>query len=159
MMRYLYYTMKRICKHRSLFFCKIYNSYNRKIDWRSLVSAPEREIVGSNPTSIFIFFGDSERSNKMRNKYGEMMTLVDLQTILGTRVARTLDDMEPEERQIENAQSALIAGLAKQMIQNGDLILRTEKLLSQNKSLTSSVAYTLIEGKPYKEIKNEKAEL
>lgn len=95
----------------------------------------------------------------MRNKYGEMMTLVDLQTILGTRVARTLDDMEPEERQIENAQSALIAGLAKQMIQNGDLILRTEKLLSQNKSLTSSVAYTLIEGKPYKEIKNEKAEL
>ena len=95
----------------------------------------------------------------MRNKYGEMMTLVDLQTILGTRVARTLDDMEPEERQIENAQSALIAGLAKQMIQNGDLILRTEKLLSQNKSLTSSIAYTLIEGKPYKEIKNEKAEL
>ena len=95
----------------------------------------------------------------MRNKYGEMMTLVDLQTILGTRVARTLDDMEPEERQIENEQSALIAGLAKQMIQNGDLILRTEKLLSQNKSLTSSVAYTLIEGKPYKEIKNEKAEL
>lgn len=95
----------------------------------------------------------------MRNKYGEMMTLVDLQTILGTRVARTLDDMEPEERQIENAQSALIAGLAKQMIQNGDLILRTEKLLSQNKSLTSSVAYTLIEGKPYKEIKNEKTEV
>jgi hypothetical protein len=95
----------------------------------------------------------------MRNKYGEMMTLVDLQTILGTRVARTLDDMEPEERQIENEQSALIAGLAKQMIQNGDLILRTEKLLSQNKSLTSSVAYTLIEGKTYKEMKNEKAEL
>jgi hypothetical protein len=85
----------------------------------------------------------------MRNKYGEMMTLIDLQTIMGNRVARTLEDMEPEERQMENEQSALIMGLAKQMINNGDLILRTEKLLAQNKSLTKSVAYSLIEGKSY----------
>ncbi len=85
----------------------------------------------------------------MRNKYGEMMTLVDLQTIMGNRVARTLEVMEPEERQMENEQSALIMGLAKQMINNGDLILRTEKLLAQNKSLTKSVAYSLIEGKSY----------
>ena len=89
----------------------------------------------------------------MRNKYGEMMTLVDLQTIMGNRVARTLEVMEPEERQMENEQSALIMGLAKQMINNGDLILRTEKLLAQNKSLTKSVAYSLIEGKSYEESK------
>lgn len=75
------------------------------------------------------------------------MTLLDLQKVLGDRIEVTLKkDMTPEERQMENEQSALISDLAKQMINNGDLILRTEKLMAQTKSLTNSYAYKLIAG-------------
>lgn len=75
------------------------------------------------------------------------MTLVELQDILGKRIEKTLDDnLTPEERQTENEQSFLIVNIAKQMINNGDLILRTEKLAAQNKSLKSSVAMKLITG-------------
>lgn len=75
------------------------------------------------------------------------MTLVELQYILGKRIDVTLDDnLTPEERQTENEQSFLIVNIAKQMINNGDLILRTEKLAAQNKSLKSSVAMKLITG-------------
>lgn len=72
------------------------------------------------------------------------MKLVELQKILGDRIEITLSDMGPEQRQQENEQSYLIMNLAKQMINNGDLILRTEKLLAQTKNLTESVAYSLI---------------
>ena len=40
----------------------------------------------------------------------------------------------------------MIVNLAKQMINNGDLILRTEKLAAQTKSLEHSVAMMLIKG-------------
>lgn len=80
----------------------------------------------------------------MTNKKGNM-TLVELQGILGDRVRMTLrDDMTPEERQIENEQSRMIMLLGKQMINNGQLILQTEKLAAQNKSLVSSVAMKMI---------------
>lgn len=73
------------------------------------------------------------------------MTLVELQNILGERVSITKrDDLTPEQRQQENEQSALIMGLAKQMINNGDLILRTEKLMAQTKNLKESVIVSLI---------------
>lgn len=74
------------------------------------------------------------------------MTLIELQKILGDRVNITLKEMTPEERQTENEQSALIVGLAKQMINNGDLILRTEKLMAQTKNLKESYAMKLITG-------------
>lgn len=75
------------------------------------------------------------------------MTLIELQKVLGDRVEVCLrSDMSPEERQEENEQSALIVGLAKQMINNGDLILRTEKLMAQTKSLKHSYAMDLIAG-------------
>ena len=75
------------------------------------------------------------------------MNLMELQGVLGDRITITLrDDMSPEERQIENEQSALIVGLAKQMINNGDLILRTEKLMAQCKNINKSYAYQLIAG-------------
>ena len=74
----------------------------------------------------------------------QMMTLVELQDVLGERIKVTLTEMEPEKRQEENEQSYLIMNLAKQMINNGDLILRTEKLMAQTKSLKESVAYSLI---------------
>jgi len=80
----------------------------------------------------------------MANKKGDM-TLVELQGILGDRVRVTLrDDMTPEQRQIENEQSRMIMLLGKQMINNGQLILQTEKLAAQNKSLVSSVAMKLV---------------
>lgn len=76
------------------------------------------------------------------------MTLIELQDILGERVSICLDNtLTPEERQIENEQSELIMSLAKQMINNGDLILRTEKLMAQNKSMRHSYAMRLINGK------------
>ena len=74
------------------------------------------------------------------------MTLIELQKILGERIEVTLKELSPEERQIENEQSAIITNLAKQMINNGDLILRTEKLMAQTKSLKDSFAYKLIAG-------------
>lgn len=75
------------------------------------------------------------------------MTLVELQKVLGDRINVTLRyDLSPEERQVENEQSHLIMTLAKQMINNGDLILRTEKLMAQNKSLEESVIVSLIKG-------------
>lgn len=75
------------------------------------------------------------------------MTLLELQGILGDRVRITLDkDLTAEEREIENEQSLLVANLAKQMINNGDLILRTEKLAAQTKSLKESMAMKLITG-------------
>ena len=59
------------------------------------------------------------------------MKLVELQKILGDRINISLEkDMTPERRQEENEQSKLIMLLAKQMINNGDLILRTEKLMA-----------------------------
>ena len=75
------------------------------------------------------------------------MNLVELQKVLGDRVMITLNkDLTPEERQIENEQSILITNLAKQMINNGDLILRTEKLAAQSRSLRQSIAMKLITG-------------
>lgn len=72
-------------------------------------------------------------------------TLMELQKVLGERIGITLcEDLTSEERTIENAQSMLIAGLAKQMINNGDLILRAEKLAAQNKTLTESKIMQLI---------------
>ena len=74
------------------------------------------------------------------------MTLIELQDVLGDRIKITLQDMTMEERETENAQSAIVCELAKQMINNGDLILRTEKLASMNRSLEKSVAMKLIYG-------------
>ena len=77
------------------------------------------------------------------------MTLVELQNILGDRINITLKEMTPEERQTENEESALIVEIAKQMINNGDLILRTEKLMAQQKNLKECIAYKLIADESY----------
>ena len=63
------------------------------------------------------------------------MTLIELQKILGERIeiANNLD-INNEERKIENEKSEVIAKLAKQMINNADIILRADKLITENKS-------------------------
>lgn len=73
------------------------------------------------------------------------MTLIELQKVLGDRINVTLrNDMTPEEREIENAQTGLIVGIAKQMINNGDLVLRFEKLQAESKTLKESAVKKFI---------------
>ena len=63
------------------------------------------------------------------------MTLIELQKILGERIVIANDlAMNNEERKIENEKSEVIAKLAKQMINNADIILRADKLITENKS-------------------------
>lgn len=73
------------------------------------------------------------------------MTLVELHSIMGDRIKVTLkEDVTPEERTIENEQTKIIIGVAKQMINNGKLILEYEKALAQAKTLTHSVLADII---------------
>lgn len=73
------------------------------------------------------------------------MTLMELQKIFGDRIEITLrEDLSAEERETENEQSALIMQIGKQMINNGDLILRAEKLSAQNRALVESRIMKLI---------------
>ena len=73
------------------------------------------------------------------------MTLVELHDVMGKRIEKTLEEgMGQEERMIENEQTRLIIGVAKQMINNGKLILEYEKALAQAKTLTHSVLADMI---------------
>lgn len=68
------------------------------------------------------------------------MTLYDLQKILGERIEITNDSfMTEQERCIETGKSEMIAKLAKQMINNADVILRTDKLISEGKLKNSTI--------------------
>lgn len=69
------------------------------------------------------------------------MTLFDLQKVLGERIEITNDmAMTEEERKVENEKSDTIARLAKQMINNADVILRTDKLIAEGKLKQSTIA-------------------
>ena len=73
------------------------------------------------------------------------MTLVELHGVMGDRINTTLrNDMSQEERMIENEQTRIIIGVAKQMINNGKLILEYEKALAQTKALEKSVLGDMI---------------
>lgn len=68
------------------------------------------------------------------------MTLIELQNILGERITITNDlAMGEEERKKENEKSDMIARLAKQMINNADVILRTDKLIAEGKLQDSTI--------------------
>lgn len=73
------------------------------------------------------------------------MTLVELHSVMGDRIEKTLQDgLTQEERMIENEQTKIIISTAKQMINNGKLILEYEKALAQAKTLTKSVLADII---------------
>lgn len=73
------------------------------------------------------------------------MTLVELHKIMGNRIKTTLrEDLTTEQREIENEQSKIIIGIAKQMINNGKLILEYEKSMAQAKNLEHSVLKDMI---------------
>lgn len=68
------------------------------------------------------------------------MTLKELQLILGERVRLTNDmAMGEDERKKELEKSDMISRLAKQMINNADVILRTDKLIAEGKLKESTI--------------------
>lgn len=76
------------------------------------------------------------------------MTLYELQKVLGERIEITNDlAMSDEERKKENEKSDMIARLAKQMINNADVILRTDKLISEGKLKESTIEKVVGYGK------------
>lgn len=68
------------------------------------------------------------------------MTLLELQQILGERIEIANDmAMSSEEREKENSTSDIISRLAKQMINNADIVLRTDKLVAEGKLNNSNI--------------------
>lgn len=68
------------------------------------------------------------------------MTLLELQKVLGERIEIANDlAMSENERKKENETSEMIARLAKQMINNADVILRTDKLIAEGKLQNSTI--------------------
>ena len=62
------------------------------------------------------------------------MTLMELQKILGERIRIVSNtEMSMDERKKEAELSQTISSLAKQMINNADVVLRTEKLVAEGK--------------------------
>lgn len=68
------------------------------------------------------------------------MTLLELQEVLGERI-RLLNDtsLSQEERKKEVEMSQVISSLAKQMINNADVVLRTDKLIAEGKLPDSTI--------------------
>ena len=69
------------------------------------------------------------------------MKLTELQQVLGERIRIASDvAMSEEERNKENQTSEIIARLAKQMINNADIVLRYDKMMADDKVKESAVA-------------------
>jgi hypothetical protein len=68
------------------------------------------------------------------------MTLIELQAILGERIKVAVNkDLSIEERKQETELSQTISSLAKQMINNADIVLRTNKLVAEGKLQNSAI--------------------
>lgn len=68
------------------------------------------------------------------------MTLIELQQILGERIELANNkDLSPEERRKEAEISQTISSLAKQMINNADVVLRADKLVAEGKLKNSNI--------------------
>lgn len=68
------------------------------------------------------------------------MTLMELQKILGERIHIVSNtEMSMDERKKEAELSQTISSLAKQMINNADVVLRTEKLVAEGKLENSNI--------------------
>jgi hypothetical protein len=68
------------------------------------------------------------------------MTLIELQKILGERISIAVDTkMSMEDRKKETELSQTISSLAKQMINNADIVLRTNKLVAEGKLKDSTI--------------------
>lgn len=68
------------------------------------------------------------------------MTLTELQNKLGEQINLLTDNKTPFETKRRLADVAMtVSSLAKQMINNADVILRTEKLVSEGKLKESTI--------------------
>ena len=68
------------------------------------------------------------------------MTLIELQKILGERIALANDKtLTAEERKREAEISQTISSLAKQMINNADVVLRADKLVAEGVLVKSHI--------------------
>ena len=68
------------------------------------------------------------------------MTLVELQNKLGEQIKLLTDEKTPYEAKKKLADvSSVVSSLAKQMINNADVILRTEKLIAEGKLKNSAI--------------------
>ena len=68
------------------------------------------------------------------------MTLLELQDKLGEQINLLTDQSTPyEARRKLEVVAQTVSSLAKQMISNADVILRTEKLVSEGKLRNSSI--------------------
>lgn len=75
------------------------------------------------------------------------MTSIELQDILGRRIEiATNNDLTIEERQKETEISQTISSLAKQMINNADIVLRAEKLVYEGKLRGSNIERMISNG-------------
>ena len=71
---------------------------------------------------------------------GKIMKLSDLQNILGERILKLTDEtLSSEQRKQEMEISQTISSLAKQMINNADVVLRTDKLISTGELKNSKI--------------------
>lgn len=68
------------------------------------------------------------------------MTLIELQDILGERIRIANDStLSLDDRRKETELSQTISSLAKQMINNADVVLRTDKLVAEGKLQNSNI--------------------
>lgn len=75
------------------------------------------------------------------------MTLLELQKKLGEQIDLLTDQRTPAESRKRLADTAVvISSLAKQMINNADVILRTEKLVSEGKMKDSAIVHMISHG-------------
>ena len=80
------------------------------------------------------------------NQEVNIMTLMELQKILGERIRIASDNtLSVDERRKETELSQTISSLAKQMINNADVVLRTDKLVAEGK-LKESYIERLLHG-------------
>lgn len=76
------------------------------------------------------------------------MTLLELQDILGERILIAKDEnLSAEERKMETDLSQTISSLAKQMINNADIVLRADKLKAEGKITGSNIEKMIGNGK------------
>lgn len=75
------------------------------------------------------------------------MTLLELQQVLGKQIEDLTDPKEPQENKRRIAERALvISSLAKQMINNADVVLRSVKFMADYK-LEDNTVKELVSGK------------
>lgn len=69
------------------------------------------------------------------------MTLIELQNILGERIRIAIDKtLSQEERRKEAEISQTIASLAKQMINNADIVIRADRLRAEGKVQNDNIS-------------------